>query len=237
MIYETPQISGGVEAKLETLKDLRLRMSQRLNREMPWDQPLRRFVKGDAYASSTRIEGYRVEDSRRQALASDQAESTPRNDNEEALACYAQAMDHVATLANDPEFRWDKRVLLDLHFEACRFQKDKRPGLIREGSIRVTAPEGGTAYTAPPAHQVSELLGELVTSLEESTGSIDPAVEAAKRIAAYLEAEKLKNPGGGTLEFYVSDRPEAFELFAEANLNDIPHSGHHTCTQVDIDQY
>jgi len=179
MIYETPQISGGVEAKLETLKDLRLRMSQRLNREMPWDQPLRRFVKGDAYASSTRIEGYRVEDSRRQALASDQAESTPRNDNEEALACYAQAMDHVATLANDPEFRWDKRVLLDLHFEACRFQKDKRPGLIREGSIRVTAPEGGTAYTAPPALEVSELLGELVTSLEESTGSIDPAVEAA----------------------------------------------------------
>lgn len=66
---------------------------------------------------------------------------------------------------------------------------------------------------------------------------IDPAVEAAKRIAAFLETQNLKNADGGALEFFVSDRPEAFELFAEATLNDIPHSGHHTCTQVDIDQY
>jgi len=62
---------------------------------------------------------------------------------------------------------------------------------------------------------------------------IDPAVEVAKRIAAYLEAEKLKNPDGGAREFFVSDRPEAFELFARATLGDMPLG----CTLVDIDQY
>lgn len=66
---------------------------------------------------------------------------------------------------------------------------------------------------------------------------IDPAVEVAKRIAAYLETEDIKNPDGGTLEFYVSDRPEAFELFAKATLGEISHSTPLTCTQVDIDQY
>lgn len=179
MIYETPPLSNKVRSKLETLDDLRLRMSQRLDREMPWDPPLRRFVKGDSYASSTRIEGYQVEGSRTLELVSDKSESLPRNENEEALACYAHAMDHVATLAVDPEFQWNKRVVLDLHFEACRFQKDKRPGLIREGSIRVTSPEGGTAFTAPPASEVSDLLEQLVRHLENPKSSVDPAVEAA----------------------------------------------------------
>ena len=62
---------------------------------------------------------------------------------------------------------------------------------------------------------------------------IDPAVAVAKHIAAFLDTENLKNTDGGTLEFYVSDRPEAFELFAKATLGDKPVS----CTQVDIDQY
>jgi len=66
---------------------------------------------------------------------------------------------------------------------------------------------------------------------------IDPALEVAKRIAAYLETQDLKNPDGGSLEFYVSDRPEAFELFANATLNDIPHTRHHACLLVDIDRY
>ncbi|HOP10752.1 MAG TPA: glutamate racemase [Oscillospiraceae bacterium] len=66
---------------------------------------------------------------------------------------------------------------------------------------------------------------------------IDPAVEAAKRIAAFLAGEHLNNQNGGALEFYVSDRPEAFELFAKDTLNDLPHMGNHSCTLVDIDQY
>ena len=51
-------------------------------------------------------------------------------------------MDHVGTMAIDPSFRWLDRVILDLHFDACHFQRDKDPGLWRTGPIGVTAPDG-----------------------------------------------------------------------------------------------
>ena len=62
---------------------------------------------------------------------------------------------------------------------------------------------------------------------------IDPALEIAKRIAAYLEANGLQNPDGGALEFFVSDRPESFELFAKSTL-----AGRAVdCTHINIDEY
>ncbi len=66
---------------------------------------------------------------------------------------------------------------------------------------------------------------------------IDPAIEVAKRIAAFFETKNLKNAGGGTIEFFVSDRPEAFELFAKTTLGHIPRGAPPACTLVDIDQY
>jgi hypothetical protein len=46
-----------------------------------------------------------------------------------ALASYARAMDHVGTMAIDPHFRWSDRVILDLHYDACVFQRNRSPGL------------------------------------------------------------------------------------------------------------
>ena len=36
----------------------------------------------------------------------------------------------------DPAFRWLDRVILDLHFDACYFQRDKGPGLLADGADR-----------------------------------------------------------------------------------------------------
>src|ERR1019366_6748338 len=47
--------------------------------------------------------------------------------NQTAIASYARAMDHVGVMAIDPHFRWLDRVILDLHFDACLFQRDKLP--------------------------------------------------------------------------------------------------------------
>ena len=56
-----------------------------------------------------------------------------------ALACYVRAMDHVGVMAADEGFNWVDRVVLDLHFDACYFQKDKDPGQYRETGIEVTS--------------------------------------------------------------------------------------------------
>jgi hypothetical protein len=37
-------------------------------------------------------------------------------------------MDHVGVMALDASFVWLDRVILDLHFEACSFQRDTSPG-------------------------------------------------------------------------------------------------------------
>jgi len=97
-----------------------------------------------------------------------------------ALASYARAMDHAATMAVDPHFRWLDRVILDLHFDACGFQRERSPGLWRTGPIYVTSPSGGDpAYTGPDAGDVPELMAEVVEWLEHGDLDAHVAVQAA----------------------------------------------------------
>lgn len=177
MIYSVPQIGSAIGDQLQELDALRRELSIRVDRAVPWSGSLRRFEKGSAWGSSVGIEGFEVTNERAIELASGLGDA-PRNEDEQALACYAQAMDHVATLAEDDQFDWSTRVILDLHFEACRFQTDKRPGLLRKGQIKVTGPSGGSAFEAPPAEQVPGLCRELSVSLTDS-GAVHPVVAAA----------------------------------------------------------
>ncbi len=97
-----------------------------------------------------------------------------------AVACYARAMDHVATMAIDPHFRWCDRVVLDLHFDACFSQRDHSPGLWRTTPISVTDPRGtGLAFTGPDADDVPGLVGEVVHGLETSGVDVHTAVRAS----------------------------------------------------------
>jgi len=89
-------------------------------------------------------------------------------------------MDHVGTMAVDPHFRWLDRVILDLHFDACGFQRESSSGLWRSGPIFVTDPAGGDpAYEGPPAGQVPELMAEVVEWLEHQDLDAHVAVRAA----------------------------------------------------------
>ena len=47
-------------------------------------------------------------------------------------------------------------MILDLHFDACDFQRDKSPGLLREGPIGVTSGDGSLAYRGPDAEEVPD---------------------------------------------------------------------------------
>jgi Fic family protein len=97
-----------------------------------------------------------------------------------ALSCYGHAMDHVGVMADDPVFRWADRVVLDLHFDACSFQRDKRPGRYRTGGIQVTSPRGGApAYVGPPADDVAGLMDQTVQWLEHGDLDAPAAVRAA----------------------------------------------------------
>jgi Fic family protein len=84
-------------------------------------------------------------------------------------------MDHVGVMAADPGFEWVDRVVLDLHFDACYFQKSKGPGRYRTQGIEVTGPGGGPpAYLGPPADNVRSLMREVIKWM--GTGDVEAHV-------------------------------------------------------------
>jgi Fic family protein len=135
---------------------------------------LRREVRASTIGSSTSIEGFSVSPEEAVALTSGREVAEGDDENRQAVACYAQAMNHVGTMAIDPSFRWLDRVILDLHFEACHFQRDRDPGLWRTGPIGVTGADGSLEYRGPDGEQVVGLMDEVVDWM--ATGDLDAHV-------------------------------------------------------------
>jgi Fic family protein len=140
---------------------------------------LRREVRASSIESSTSIEGFSVTLEEARALTSGREAADRDEDDRQAVACYAQAMDHVGTMGIDPSFRWLDRVILDLHFDACNFQRDKDPGLWRTGEISVTASDGSLEYQGSVGEQVVALMGEVVDWLSGRDPGVDVVVRAA----------------------------------------------------------
>jgi Fic family protein len=88
-------------------------------------------------------------------------------------------MDHVAVMSDDPSFRWLDRVILDLHFDACIFQRDKSPGRWRTGPASVMGRAGDVVYEAPGADQVPDLMGEVIAWLDGGDLDVHVSVRAA----------------------------------------------------------
>jgi Fic family protein len=148
-----------------------------------------------------------------------------------ALSCYARAMDHVSAMAIDPTFRWLDRVILDLHFDACGFQRDRSPGLWRTGPIGITASDGSLAYEGPDAGQVPGLMGGVVNWLEEGdldahvviraamahlhVVSVHPFRDGNGRISRIVQSlvlarEGLVSPEFASIEEYLAENTPAY---------------------------
>ncbi len=179
MIFATPPIAKDLRAKLAELDRLRHELGGELGRATPWMGALRRVVAASSIEGSTSIEGYSVSPAEAIALLGGEVPGGGEDESRLAVACYARAMDHVGAMARDPRFRWTDRVILDLHFDACHFQRDKSPGLWRTGPISVTGPDGGTDYRGPDGEDVAKLMAEIVDWLEADEGGADIVVRAA----------------------------------------------------------
>jgi Fic family protein len=178
MIYSTPPISPALKVRLDELAGLRQELGDQVGTPGRWMASLRREVRASAIGSSTSIEGFSVSPEEALALTGGRGAVDPDGESRQAVACYARAMDHVGTMAIDPVFAWSDRVILDLHFEACHFQRDKGPGLWRTGPIGVTAADGTLEYRGPDGEEVVGLMGEVVARLADEP-DVDVVVRAA----------------------------------------------------------
>lgn len=179
-LYGTPHPDGSLRAELSKFDELRDELGAEAGRDGRWLGALRRQWRAAAAESSIEIEGFRVPPEERQEIAAGAAPADPTDADRMALACYARAMDHVGVMAADPAFTWVERVVLDLHFDACHFQKDKEPGRYRQRDIEVTSPGGGPpAYLAPPSEQVPALMSEVLSWLDRGDADAHLIVRAA----------------------------------------------------------
>ena len=179
MIYATPSIQPAMQRQLDELAELRAALSGQITTRSRWMGSLRREVRASSIESSTSIEGFSVSPEEALSLANDGDVTDRDQENRQAVACYARAMDHVGTMGVDPAFRWVDRVILDLHFGACYFQRDRDPGLWRTGPIGVTAPDGSLEYEGPDGERVVGLMDEVVEWLASGDHEVDVVVRAA----------------------------------------------------------
>ena len=196
MIFSVPRIDGGLEVRLEELAALRSRLGSDGGHAPRWMGTLRRLVRATAVESSTSIEGYSVSPAEALALTSGDEQPGIGDENRLAVASYGRAMAHVGAMAADPGFRWSERAILDLHFDACDFQRDKDPGVWRRGPVSVVGGDGRIAYRGPEAEEVPGLMAEACAWLRD--GDLDaPAVVRAAMAHLHVVAVHPFRDGNG----------------------------------------
>lgn len=179
MLSRTPAIPVELQKQLDQLDDLRSKLGREVGRAVPWVGALRRQVRASSVEGSTSIEGFSVAPGEAVALVSGDRPADPNDIDRMAISSYARAMDHVGAMAQDPSFRWLDRVILDLHFDACSFQRAESPGRWRTGPVGVTGSDGGLVYQAPDADGVSGLMAEVVEWLQDGDLDAHVVVRAA----------------------------------------------------------
>jgi Fic family protein len=180
MLFATPPMTSTLTRRLSELDILRRQLGHRAGTAGSWLGTLRRQMRASSAKSSIEIEGFRVPEEETLALAAGEQTPDPADEDRMALSCYARAMYHVGIMAGDPVFRWLDRVILDLHFDACYFQRDEDPGLYRRRGIEVTSPgDGAPAYVGPPPDEVPTLMNEVVDWLEHGDLDSNVIVRAA----------------------------------------------------------
>jgi Fic family protein len=179
VISATPAPTLKLQAQLDELDKLRDELGHEVSRAVPWIGALRRQVRASSVEGSTSIEGFTVGAGEAVALVSGDQQVDPDDENRQAVACYARAMDHAGVMAADPSFAWSDRVILDLHFDACSFQRGESPGRWRSGPVGVTGSDGRIRYQAPETGEVPGLMGEVIDWLQNGDRDAHSVVRAA----------------------------------------------------------
>jgi DNA-binding transcriptional ArsR family regulator len=237
VLIATPRTERRTADLLGELDDLRGELGRKAGQPGRWMGTLRRFVRARSAEGSVSIEGFQVPAGEAVALANREQSTGPEDEGRMALASYARAMDHVGVMAGDPAFRWSDRVLLDLHFDACGFQRDKSPGRWRTGPVRIVNSDGSVAYEGPDAADVPELMEEVVGRLASGDLDAHPVVRAAMahlhvisvhpfrdgngRVSRIVQSlvlarDGLVSPEFGSIEEYLGENPPAYYAALQA---------------------
>jgi Fic family protein len=228
-LYPTPPKSAALERRLTELDGLRRYLAQHLGESAePWTGALRRLAAAEATVGSTSIEGYgtSVADAVEILAGGHPAQTT--EETARIIAAYGQAMDRVSSMADDPHFVWTRQTILELHFLICHPQPAATPGRLRDGPVSVTRGAGREPFRAPAASDVSSLVSELVSWLQDGDTTRHPVVRAAMAHLNLVSIHPFRD-GNGRLARVVQSLVLAREGLLRPEFVSIePYLGRHT---------
>jgi Fic family protein len=137
-------------------------------------------------------------------------------------------MDHVGVMAADPSLAWSDRVILDLHFDACSFQRSESPGRWRTGPVGVTGSDGRIRYQAPDADEVPELMAEVTEWLRNDDRGAHTVIRAAMAHLHVVSVHPFRD-GNGRISRIVQSLVLAQDDLMSPEFGSIEeHLGRHT---------
>jgi Fic family protein len=228
-IYATPPKSDRLLRRLEELDVLRRYLAQHLgDATQPWTGALRRLAAAEATVGSTSIEGYGTSLEDTVEILAGRHPSTTSEETQRIIAAYAQAMDRVGVLSEDPRFNWTPQTFLELHFLVCHPQREAGPGRLREGPVVVTRGLGRDPYRAPASSEVPALVNEVATWLGSGDLARHPVIRAAMAHLNLVSIHPFRD-GNGRVARVIQSLVLAKEGLLRPELVSIePYLGRHT---------
>jgi Fic family protein len=228
-IYATPPKSPTLLQRLDELDELRRYLAQHLgDSAQPWTGALRRLAAAEATVGSTSIEGYGASLEDTVEILAGRHPSGASEETQRIIGAYAQAMDRVAVLADDPRFQWSPQTMLDLHFLVCHPQPQAGPGRLREGPVIVTRGLGRDPYRPPSPNDVPGLVTEVADWLGAGDLARHPVIRAAMAHLNLVSIHPFRD-GNGRVARIVQSLVLAKERLLRPELVSIePYLGRHT---------
>lgn len=157
-----------IELIMNLRKQLRYALSDERRR---WTGILRRSTFAKAIQGSNSIEGYNV--NYNDAIAAvDGEEPVDAKDKEWAnIVGYRQALTYALQLAGDANLEIEEATIRAMHFMLLSHDMKSHPGIWRRGPIFVRRePDETVVYEGPEPELITDLMRELVTSLNDKSG-------------------------------------------------------------------
>jgi Fic family protein len=185
------------ERQLAELNDWRERVDRKRPMTRRWASRLRRDLEAEAVAASTRLEGIPVTvDDVRQILAGETPKSVSPVNSQLVLG-YQSAMTYVLRRADDPNFEWNRELLVGIQDRVLAGRYEDGAGRLRTGETRIADRETGTTIFQPPPHEdVPLLVDELCENFVVSRWH--PAIAAAWFHVAFAAIHPFRDGNGRT---------------------------------------
>lgn len=191
------------ERQLAELDEWRERMDKKRPMTRRWASRLRRDLEAEAVAASTRMEGVPVTvDDVRQILAGEPPKTVSSHDSQLVWG-YRDAMTYVLRRADDPNFDWNRELLIGIQDRVLAGHYEDGAGRLRTGPSLVANRDTGEVVFRPPRF---EEVPELVDSLCETFASSKwhPAVGAAWIHVAFAAIHPFRDGNGRTARILSS---------------------------------